>query len=92
MRKYVGLSFVFVTLFVLLGCATVRQARDNYEACLADPVCQAKMEIAHNWTESSISPVVNAVVPSPFNNPIVEGLGWAASMLTGVFVGRRTKR
>lgn len=92
MRKYVSISFVFVVLFVLLGCATVKQAKDNYQACLEDPVCMAKMEIAHNWTERSLFPVVNSVVPSPFSNPIVEGLGWMASLLTGVFVGRRTKK
>lgn len=92
MRRFVAYGALFTILFVLLGCATVKQAHDNYQACLADPACVSKMERVHLLAEDTARPIISTVAPAPFANPIVESVGYLASLLTGVFVGRKTKR
>jgi len=40
MRKW---FFVLLLCFTFVGCASVKKALDNYEACKGDPVCMEDM-------------------------------------------------
>ena len=57
-------AFLGCLLFVLLGCAGVKQALDNYEACKGDPVCVEQMDKAQMSSYSVTKAVTSTAFPS----------------------------
>jgi len=89
--------WLFLTILVLglvfVGCASVRQAKDNYDACLADSDCMSKMERTKVVSSHVVSGAVSNVAG---NGGLADTLGCVAgalaSALVGMIYGRKVRQ
>lgn len=86
MRKIIPVAFLVVSVFVILGCSSIKRNIDYYEACKGDVECFAKMQRA-----KTVSSQVVASIPAPFGSsePLQVIVGCLASALAGSFYGRK---
>lgn len=75
-------------LFCLIGCASLKAAKSDYERCSSDPTCSAAIIRAHDATYQAVKSA-----PLPFGEPtVVEAIAVIASNLAAFFVGVRRGR
>lgn len=84
-------SIVVFSLLLLAGCSTLREQRDNYDACLNDPVCSAKVEKTVQAT-TSISGVVGGAMGHPMSGPLAVALSALTALIATVYYGNKKKK
>lgn len=83
---------VYVCCF-FVGCESVKQSYSALEACRNDAVCFAQMEKGKDLV-SSIATATAGSIPqtAPVAPVIGSGLGMLASLLIGVYLGRKKEK
>lgn len=91
MRK-VWFLLILVSFLLFIGCASLNKARSNYDACLADADCMAKMQNTKVVSSHVVSHAVSGVTG---NTTVADTLGCIAgglaSMLVGMIYGRKVR-
>lgn len=88
--------WVFAVLFLMffaVGCSALKQTVSAYDACKNDPACYAQMEQGRDLV-SSIATSASSAVPqtAPIAQIIGSNAGMLASLLLGVYLGRKKER
>ena len=80
------LFFILLCLFVIVGCHAVNNSVNDYNACLNDSICRAKMLEYGNFS-------ANLVRSSGVSNNLFESIAYnLASALTGILLGRKLRK
>lgn len=83
---------VYVVSF-FVGCSAIRQSYDALEACRHDAVCYAQMKQGAELP-AAVATAASASIPSvaPFSPVIGSTVGMLASLLIGVYLGKKKGR
>lgn len=94
MRKFLlcCAAALYVCCF-FAGCESVKQSYSAFDACRNDPVCFSQMEKGKDLV-SSIATVAAGSIPAtaPVSNVIGSSVGMLASLLIGVYLGKKNEK
>jgi len=77
MRKlFLSLSI----LFLLVGCAQLKQAKVDATACMVDPVCRAEA-VKQAEIAKGIAKDISGVSPIPLSTNVVGGVAYGVALL-----------
>lgn len=85
----IKLTFLLCSIFVIIGCASTKEALDRYEACKGDPVCISEMEKVKSVSFSVTKGAVTPFVPSSPAELIALGVSNLLSFAFGVWKGKK---
>ena len=84
MRKII---LVVSFLFLISGCAFLKDQKSNFDACMADAECKAQAESWQGRTETA-STIIASAVPVPGAAAAPKVLGYIALGIAGLIGGR----
>lgn len=87
-RVLLGISLI--CLPTIMGCAALKGNIDNYNTCMLDPVCSAKVSSSVQTT-TTIAGAVSGLVGTPIPTPITTVVGLVTALLAGIYFGKKIK-
>ena len=83
--------FIGSLIFLFIGCAAVKQAKQDAASCLADPVCR-EAAVAEARNEKEIATAIAGASPIPLSANIVGGAVYGIGLVVALIRKGRKKR
>ena len=85
------LAFVSLALFVLVGCAALKQVATDAKSCVSDPVCLAEAKAQADQAKG-VAVAIGGISPIPLSSNLVGGVAYGAVLIYALIQGGRKKR